>query len=98
MTAPAPAVPAAHDHPVGIRVPSWVLALLGGGGIALGGSTITVGMGATTEKAEVRETQATVELRLTALENQGAENEEKLAEIRDNQLLICQALQVDCTR
>ena len=95
-TAPLPAAPANG----GGRVPQWVFILLGGGGIAVGGGGLTVGsIDRTTEP------DATIELRLEALEEQRIEADaemdkmsRKLGTIRDNQLLMCQALDVECDR
>ena len=96
-TAPLPAVPNG-----GVRVPQWVFILLGGGGIAIGGGGLTVG---SIDRNAVAEPDATIELRIEALEEQRIEADaemdkmsRKLGPIRDNQLLMCQALDVECDR
>ena len=78
-----------------IKVPNWVFVILGTGGIAVGGSGFTVGMGA---KEAVPLIDEATSLRIDTLESQVEELDEKLDNIRDNQLLVCQALDVSCTR
>ena len=93
-----------HEHPSsgGVRIPQWVFILLGGGGIAIGGGGLTVssinGNGASSSPEAL-------ELRLVALEEEHHEMDEEMDQIskrvgaiRDNQLLICVALDVECAR
>jgi len=72
----------------------WLVAALGGGTLAGGGGSAAAGIFGGASAASV----AALEARMEDLEDEVADQADTLGTVRDNQLLICVALEVECAR
>ena len=89
VTSPVPA-----RSPFQVPPWMWLVAALGGGTLAGGGGSAAAGIFGGASAASV----AALEARMEDLEDEVADQADTLGTVRDNQLLICVALEVECAR